>query len=108
MSELEKLEERIQKLSPEELKKFRKWFVEFDAQLWDEQIAADAAVNDRGEHGSVASQPTSAMPARKSISPNTPSSTAICRYSLCADSARFPYRAIALSAGNRYWNDMYL
>jgi hypothetical protein len=42
MSELEKLEERVQKLSPEELKKFREWFVEFDAQLWDEQIAADS------------------------------------------------------------------
>jgi len=42
MSELEKLEERVQKLSPEELKKFREWFVEFDAQLWDEQITADS------------------------------------------------------------------
>jgi hypothetical protein len=42
MSELEKLEEHIQKLSPEELKKFREWFVEFDAQLWDKQIAADS------------------------------------------------------------------
>jgi len=42
MSELEKLEERVQNLSPEELKKFREWFVEFDARLWDEQIAADS------------------------------------------------------------------
>jgi hypothetical protein len=42
MSELEKLEEHIQKLSPEELKRFREWFVEFDAQIWDEQIAADS------------------------------------------------------------------
>ena len=42
MSELEKLEERIQTLSPEELKKFRAWFVEFDARAWDEQIEADS------------------------------------------------------------------
>ena len=42
MSELEKLEEHIRKLSPEELKRFREWFVEFDAQIWDEQIAADS------------------------------------------------------------------
>jgi len=42
MSELEKLAERIEKLSPEELRKFREWFAEFDARLWDAQIEADA------------------------------------------------------------------
>ena len=42
MSELEKLEQRIQGLSPDELRKFRAWFAEFDARLWDEQIEADA------------------------------------------------------------------
>ncbi len=42
MSELEKLAERIEKLSPEELRKFRAWFAEFDAGLWDAQIEADA------------------------------------------------------------------
>ena len=42
MSELEKLAERIEKLSPQELKKFRAWFAEFDAHLWDRQIEADA------------------------------------------------------------------
>jgi hypothetical protein len=42
MSELQKLAERIEKLSPEELRKFRAWFAEFDARLWDEQIEADA------------------------------------------------------------------
>lgn len=41
MSELEKLEQRIQGLSPDELKKFRAWFVEFDARVWDEQIESD-------------------------------------------------------------------
>ncbi|MEQ1882548.1 MAG: hypothetical protein ABL878_16440 [Burkholderiales bacterium] len=42
MSELEKLEEHVQKLSSEQLKQFREWFVEFDAQMWDKQIAADS------------------------------------------------------------------
>ncbi|HUF21623.1 MAG TPA: hypothetical protein VMP00_12830 [Burkholderiales bacterium] len=42
MSELEKLEERVQKLSPEELRKFRAWFAEFDARIWDAQIQADS------------------------------------------------------------------
>ena len=42
MTELEKLEQRIQGLSPEELKKFRAWFTEFDARVWDAQIEADA------------------------------------------------------------------
>jgi hypothetical protein len=42
MSELEKLEEHIQKLSPEELKAFRAWFAEFDARAWDAQIEADS------------------------------------------------------------------
>ena len=42
MSELEKLEEHVQSLSPEELKKFRAWFAEFDARAWDAQIEADS------------------------------------------------------------------
>ena len=42
MSELEMLEAHVQKLSPEELKKFRAWFAEFDARIWDVQIEADA------------------------------------------------------------------
>ena len=42
MSELEKLAERIERLSPEELKTFRAWFAEFDARVWDAQIEADS------------------------------------------------------------------
>ena len=42
MSELEELENRIPKLAPEDLAKFRAWFVEFDHVLWDRQIQADA------------------------------------------------------------------
>ena len=42
MSELEELEQRIRKLAPEDLAKFRSWFYEFDHLLWDRQIEADS------------------------------------------------------------------
>lgn len=42
MSELEELEKRIRKLSPQDLAKFRAWFAEFDHALWDRQIESDA------------------------------------------------------------------
>jgi len=42
MSELEELEQRIRKLPPNELAKFRAWFIEFDHLLWDRQIEADS------------------------------------------------------------------
>jgi hypothetical protein len=41
--EVDQLEQRIENLlSPQELAKFRAWFVEFDARVWDDQIDADA------------------------------------------------------------------
>jgi len=42
MSELEQLENRIRNLPPDELAKFREWFIEFDHLVWDKQIEADA------------------------------------------------------------------
>jgi hypothetical protein len=42
MSELEELEQRIRKLPPADLAKFRAWFFEFDHLLWDRQIEADS------------------------------------------------------------------
>ncbi len=43
MGAVEKLELLVKSLSPDELAKFREWFAEFDAQIWDRQIEADAA-----------------------------------------------------------------
>ena len=43
MSELEQLEQQVLQLSPEDLAKFRAWFLELDHQLWDKQIEADIA-----------------------------------------------------------------
>ena len=36
------IEQAIAELSPEELARFREWFEEFDARVWDEQIENDA------------------------------------------------------------------
>lgn len=41
MSEIEQLEHRVQNLPPADLAKFRAWFLEFDANAWDQQIEAD-------------------------------------------------------------------
>ncbi len=43
MAALEKIEKEIMELSENELSKFRKWFAEFDSDLWDVQIESDAA-----------------------------------------------------------------
>lgn len=42
MTKLEELEEEIKKLSPEELTQLRDWFLELDAESWDNQIERDA------------------------------------------------------------------
>jgi len=42
MDRVEELEDTVRKLSPEELVAFRRWFEEFDAQVWDRQMEADA------------------------------------------------------------------
>ena len=43
MTTLETIERDIEQLSSEELAKFRRWFLGFDAAAWDAQIEADAA-----------------------------------------------------------------
>ncbi len=43
MSGLEQLEQQVLQLSPEDLAKFRVWFIELDHQLWDKQIETDVA-----------------------------------------------------------------
>ena len=43
MTIVETIERAIEQLPPEELAKFRRWFLEFDAAGWDAQIVADAA-----------------------------------------------------------------
>ena len=53
MSELEEIEQRIRQLRPEELAKFRAWFVEFDHLLWDRQIEADSK---NGKLGKLAAE----------------------------------------------------
>jgi hypothetical protein len=42
MGKIEKIEEEVQALSPEELAEFRAWFLEYDWGAWDHQIQRDA------------------------------------------------------------------
>lgn len=41
MSKVENIEREIQKLTPSELKAFRRWFREYDSDEWDRQIEQD-------------------------------------------------------------------
>jgi hypothetical protein len=50
MGAVEKLELLIKSLSAQELARFREWFAEFDAQVWDRQIEADAAAGKLDRH----------------------------------------------------------
>jgi hypothetical protein len=41
MNKVENIEQEVKALTPTELAAFRRWFVEFDAQVWDRQIEED-------------------------------------------------------------------
>ncbi|MCC2642320.1 MAG: uncharacterized protein K0S45_2733 [Nitrospira sp.] len=41
MNKVEAIEEQIEKLSPDELTAFRRWYTAFDAEAWDCQFEAD-------------------------------------------------------------------
>ncbi|OFV91251.1 MAG: hypothetical protein A3J75_05550 [Acidobacteria bacterium RBG_16_68_9] len=41
MSDIEQIEKRIESLSAPDFAKFRAWFLEFEARVWDQQIEAD-------------------------------------------------------------------
>lgn len=41
MSKIEAIEEQIEKLSPDELAAFRRWYASFDADIWDRQFEDD-------------------------------------------------------------------
>lgn len=41
MGKVENIEQEIQDLSPSEFATFRRWFIEFDARVWDRQIEED-------------------------------------------------------------------
>jgi len=41
MSKIEEIEKEVQGLKPDELQAFRKWFWEFDAEIWDRQFEND-------------------------------------------------------------------
>jgi hypothetical protein len=42
MTKIEDIEKAVEHLSPEDLAKFREWFEEFEARLFDDKIERDA------------------------------------------------------------------
>lgn len=42
MTKVQRLEKEIEELTSSEFAAFRKWFQEYDAAVWDEQIEQDA------------------------------------------------------------------
>ena len=49
MSIVEHIEDEIRNMSPDELARFRKWFLEFDSKQWDEEIEQDAKAGNLDE-----------------------------------------------------------
>ena len=43
MKTLQQVEEAVRSLPPQELSAFREWFLQFDADTWDQQLERDAA-----------------------------------------------------------------
>lgn len=43
MTNIEAVEKEIERFTPTELAEFRRWYANFDADAWDEQIEADTA-----------------------------------------------------------------
>jgi hypothetical protein len=62
MSKLKELEKSVEGLPPEELSRFRAWFVEFDQRAWDKQIEADSR---SGKLDAMAAQATADYKAGK-------------------------------------------
>lgn len=65
MGKVEKIENEVRTLSAEELAAFRKWFREFDADVWDREIEADARA---GKLDALANNALSAHRADKTTS----------------------------------------
>ena len=42
MSKVQNIEKEIRGLNPDELRAFRKWFLDFDAEAWDRQFEKEA------------------------------------------------------------------
>ena len=49
MNKIENIENEVRNLTETELATFRKWFIEFDADVWDRQLERDSASGKLGE-----------------------------------------------------------
>ncbi len=58
MSSVDRAEKAVRELAPEALAKFRRWFLEFDAGVWDVRYQADISA---GRLDAVAEEATSEL-----------------------------------------------
>jgi len=49
MNKIENIENEVRSLTEAELSTFRKWFIEFDADVWDRQLKRDSAAGKLAE-----------------------------------------------------------
>ena len=42
-NQLKEIKKAVSQLSPQDLRKFRDWFAEFDSEAWDQQFETDVA-----------------------------------------------------------------
>ncbi len=42
-NQLKEIEKAVSQLSPQDLREFRHWFAQFDAEAWDQQFETDVA-----------------------------------------------------------------
>lgn len=41
MTRIEEIERAVEDLAPKDLREFRRWFLEYDARVWDEELERD-------------------------------------------------------------------
>lgn len=54
MTTVQEIERAVEELAEEELRQFRQWFVDFDAQSWDEEFEQDVATGKLDGHAEEA------------------------------------------------------
>lgn len=65
MGNVKSIEKAIEALPPSDLAEFRRWFAEFDAAAWDEQIERDVASGKLDQLGAEALADFHSGPARE-------------------------------------------
>jgi hypothetical protein len=91
MSNVEQVESQVRGLSADELRAFRNWFAQFDAEAWDRQIETDSK---NGALNALADRAVADHEARRSVGSRT---GAVFRRSGLACYSPFPFGSASIS-----------